>query len=411
MIYDCIIVGAGYAGLVAAALLGGAGVKTLVLEHMESAAKKLLITGNGECNIAPAHKISAIRDYVSSEPGELESFISGELLEELTLFWKKRGLFFTEKNGGYYPVSCQASAVRDILLTECENAGIGIEYGIGIRNIAFKGNTFILDTKQGEYRSKTLLLATGGKSYKKTGSDGSGYLYLDRLGHEIADLLPGLVPLLTDDPYIKAASGVRVKCMAKLLTGDGGVTEEKGILQITDFGVSGICIFNLSLRLNDNKKARLLLDLIPELSVEELNAEYERILREYPYKLRTNEKLFTGLLPEKLLRAVLARLYDENGPGDPSDFERADLIRRFINAAKNYEINITGTKDFESAQVTRGGVRLSGVDCLTMESKKTPGLFFAGEILDCAGRCGGYNLAFAFDTARKAAAGVKKCLG
>ncbi len=386
--------------MVAAIFLAERGTSVLILEHKEAPLKKLLMTGNGECNIAPARDISVENCYVSKNIEKVSEILSETCVDDLICFFAERGMPFRKVRDGYYPRGGGAAAVKKLLMLECERlkGNISIITGVGVRNIE-KKDSFIIETKEGDYSSKTLLLATGGCSYKNTGSDGSGFLYLkDGLFHSIAKQLPALTAFTADDNALTAAKGVRTAAAVTLFVDGEPVRKEEGELQITDYGVSGICIFDLSLYYDDKRRCILSIDLLPEYGRDELIKSYKK-LTETPYmRGRSFEELFTGLLSPKLSDVIIKRL------GDRCD------INSFISLAKDYRLNITGTKGFDHAQVTRGGILLSEINTQNMMSKRLKGLFFAGEMTDCAGICGGYNLLYAFTTARIAAMGIEKCL-
>ena len=421
--WDVIVVGAGAAGLMAAIQAAREGAKVLVLEHIERPGKKLLMTGNGKCNFTNEvlFHFTNSQDETACEQyyhGTCPAFVLPAIkkfdINSTLNFFDELGVLFVKRRGGYYPRCGQASAILSAMLMECGRLGISIECEIGIRSIQKaenicknEGNSgtkkdtgFVIETKTGTYNTRCCVLATGGKSFKKSGSDGSGFLYVERIGHKIQDLVPALVPLQSDLAFFKKVAGIRAEISAKLYIENTRYGIESGELQLTDYGISGICIFQLSSlasrALSRKKKVKVEIDFLPEYTDEQFLALLlERVHRVYA-KNKTMEQILVGLFAEKLGVALL----EEAGIAkDLMSFELSKKqANRLVQLCKHFEVPITATRSFEQAQVTAGGVDTSEVFSETMESKLIPGLYFAGEMLDVDGICGGFNLQWAWSS-------------
>lgn len=417
--YDIIVVGAGAAGLMAAIQAARSGARVLVLEHMERPGKKLLMTGNGKCNFTNEllMDLDKWQDKSICETyyhGACPAFVLNTLrcfnVESTLNFFGDLGIVNIQRRGGYYPSSGQASAILAVLLMECRRLGVVIECNIGIRSITkaenncinkkFCTDIFILDTKNGIYSACKCILATGGKSYKKTGSDGSGFLYIERLGHHIQDLVPALVPLQSNLAFFKKVAGIRAEIKLKIYIDGTEKACESGELQLTDYGISGICVFQLShiasRALKAHQRVVAELDFLPQnMDDETFQMLWARC--HHPYAIqKTMEESLNGLFSDRLGKALL----EETGIAADqlcNSVSEHDLLQ-FVHMIKHFCVPIFATRSFEQAQVTAGGVDTSEVFADTLESKLVPGLYFAGEMLDVDGICGGFNLQWAWSS-------------
>jgi hypothetical protein len=389
------------------------GSRVLVLEHAPQPGKKLLMTGNGKCNftnealLALQGQGETFREYYHGAcPAfvlpALSFFGAGETLD----FFRALGIEPVCRRGCYYPASGQASSVRKALLMECDRLGIKILCDVGIRSIKKFADGFLLDTKNGEFRAAACVLATGGKSYKKTGSDGSGFLYVERLGHRIQDVVPALVPLQSDLAFFKKVAGIRAEISTGFYRNDELLGQETGELQLTDYGLSGICIFQLSHLFHKCKKSdkiHMKINFLPTYTDEQAQALFdERVHHPCARKKNMGEALI-GLFPDRLGLALL----DEAGidAGTPCHAITAQELERLVFLSRHFDVPLTGTRSFEQAQVSAGGVDTCEVTD-TMESRLVPGLFFAGEMLDVDGICGGFNLQWAWSSGALAGHGA-----
>lgn len=421
--WDVIVVGGGAAGLTAAIHAARGGAQVLVLEHMERPGKKLLMTGNGKCNFTN----EAIFDFDEWQDGTAcEQYYHGtcpafvlpaikkfNIISTLN-FFDDLGVAHIKRRDGFYPACGQASGVLAALLMECGRLGVVIKCEIGIRSIrgaeknckteknastAEKG-CFFLETKSGTYIARRCILATGGKSYKKTGSDGSGFLYVEHLEHDIQDLVPALVPLQSDLAFFKKVAGIRAEISIKLYIDGRESASESGELQLTDYGISGICVFQVSglasHALKCGKKVWVELDFLPGLTEDQVCTRIKARTKSVYAENKTMEQCLTGLFADRLGAALLeeADIPLSRMSRDLTERQAAGLAA----VIKRFCVPVTATRSFEQAQVTAGGVDTAQVTAETMESKRIPGLYFAGEMLDVDGICGGFNLQWAWSS-------------
>ncbi len=394
MYSDVIIIGAGAAGLTAGIYAAKSGRSVLILDHMKKPGKKILVTGNGKCNLS--NQLQPADAYRGMDPDFIKSTLSRFGLIETLAFFKNLGICTKSKNGYLYPLSEQASSITEALCDELNHAGVKIHTEIHVSHI-YKNNFFTLQTQNSEYTCESLIIAAGGCAASKQGSDGSGFSLAKELGHNIITPLPALVSLISDDKRFKVISGVRREVKAVLLAG-GHEYKEAGEIIFTDNGISGIPVMQLSRfasqSLFENKKVIMTLDLFPDNSFDELFHMIWLQRKNNPGK--TAENLFRGICNHKLV--YLAFLECGTAPAIPGFSLQKDDISKILKYLKSFPVSITGTGDFEQAQVTMGGVDTHEVSAKTMESKLISNLYFAGEILDVDGTCGGYNLQWAWSS-------------
>ena len=379
------IIGGGPAGLMAALSSKG---DIYLYEKNSDVGKKLLLTGNGRCNYWNSNQ--NISKYHSSNIDILSNIINKENLDIVYKKLEDMGIVPIIKNGYYYPYSLKSSSVKSILKQSCINNGVHFIYDIDINNIDYKNNKFIIN---GDKFDK-VILATGAKSYPKTGSDGMGYRIAKKFGHTILDINPSLVQLITNTGLEKSLSGIRAEVVVSHFENDLLVKKEEGEIQFTDYGLSGICIFNLSrdirIGLNKNNRESVHINFVPWCSN---TLDYlTKLSIKYP-KSNISE-LSDGFIDYKLVNVLLKSIHvDATRRWVDLNKKEKELL---VNALTDYKIDIIDTKGFDNAQTCSGGIPLSEVNPQTMESLKCRGLYFAGEILDVDGDCGGYNLTFAF---------------
>lgn len=398
-IWDVIVVGAGASGLMAAIHAARAGVRVLILEHMDRPAKKLCMTGNGKCNFT--NNEQGVSHYHCADPAFVMSVLNHYSKDDTIQFFRELGVRPVMVKGGYYPASGQAITMREVLLQELHRLNVKILYEIGIRSIKKEQDSFVFYTKSDTYRAKKCIFATGGKSFKKTGSDGSGFLYLDEFSHHVRNLVPALAGLQSNLAFFKKVAGIRAGVCVKSYTDNVLVREERGELQLTDYGLSGICIFQLSGQLSRaliaHKKAEVAVDFAPEFAdAKELRHQLHTLLHSKFMKQKTVLQALSGYFHEKLIAALLAEAGID--PALPVTKLEDEALKGLCVRIKDFRVPITGINSFDQAQVTAGGVDIAEIDPATMESKLVSGLYFAGEMIDVDGDCGGYNLQFAWST-------------
>lgn len=385
-----VVIGAGISGMVSAISLARRKHDVTVIEKNSSPLKKLLITGSGRCNFW--NDDQRIEHYHSMDTEILKKLKPDP--KKVLGFLKSIGVTSIIKDGYYYPFSNQAISIKTCLENEAKNLPIKFIMNTTVIDIK-KDKLFTIITNKKEYIFEKVVLATGSKSYPKTGSDGSGYDIAKKLGHSIIKVLPSLVQLKAEQNYLKEWNGIRTSVKVQLYQDDKFITSEEGEIQLTDYGVSGICILNLSYfaakALNDRKKVKLLIDFLPILNIESLNDfltffdDRNKIL-----KNRTISMLFDGLINYKLSNLILKICnIKPNDNWDNLSFDKKQLL---YNKLHLFDLKIVGTNDFNFAQVCSGGIPLFEIDTNTMESKIVPGLFIVGELLDITGDCGGYNI-------------------
>lgn len=405
MPYDVIIIGAGASGLLAAISACRSGAKVLVVEKNARAARKLMITGKGRCNVTNSDDIKGFMNNIYPEPRFLypafKSFFSSDILAMLD----EAGVeVVLERGGRYFPASGKAVDVVDAFVATAKRAGVKFLFSTAVTEIIV-ANGVVCGVKlcdaSGESTLQTskVIVCTGGKSYPLTGSTGDGYMFAEKCGHSLSETLPALVPLVGNGDFFARLNKLTLKNIAATLFVDGKKAfDEFGELEFTDFGVTGPVILTLSrwavIALHEKRSVRLSIDLKPALDDKKLDT---RILRDLDANGKQKLKaLFREWLPMQMIPVFvdLAKLDGEKLACQVSGDER----RRIVALMKNFAFDIVGHRDFNEAIVTSGGVSVSEINQKTMESKLVKGLYFAGEVLDVDANTGGYNLQIAFST-------------
>lgn len=355
-----IIIGAGASGLAAAISLKQSlpNEKVIILERLSSAGKKILATGNGRCNLT-------------------NKYADG--YEEVKAFFSKIGLMLCEEDQGrIYPYSLKAETVLDILLEACNHLRIEIITDCEVTEIE---KDLTIHSSKGIFKADQVIVAAGGKAQKNLGSDGSGYALLKKLGHSTTVLSPALVQLTSSSKYPRAIKGTRTRCKLKIEIDSVIKGEEYGEILFTDYGLSGIAAMNLSHIVSENfskkepEKCIAVLDLVPEMSKNEI------------YNYMKEFGSLRGILGRKL-SDILSKQADND----------AEKMASFV---KNWRLILTGTKGFDFAQITNGGIPLDEIK--NYQSTKVDNLYICGEILDKQFPCGGFNLDFAWQSGIKTA--------
>lgn len=392
MKYDVIIVGGGASGMTAAITAARRGCSVLVLERMDKLGKKILATGNGRCNLTNSFLDQDC--YRGEKPGfpysMLEVFGTADTLD----FFQSMGMLAADVGGYYYPASMQASTVVDTLAGEMRQLGVHIKTGMEAGKIQKIKDTFQVICVTEKYRSRNIILAAGGTAQEKLGSNGSGYTLARAMGHSVTDVFPALVALESGETFFKQLAGVRNVCALSVYVNGQKTAEQKGEVQFAKYGISGIPVFQVSRyaidALRKKKRVEVVLNLMPEqITLKEL-MDYFRKVGAY----KTAEEFLQGFLNKKLAFAVLSRLKIRPALS-VKDLTQKEL-RQIRSMIQKFTVPISGYKGFDMAQVTAGGVSVREVTEGTLESKIHRGLYFAGELLDVDGTCGGYNLQWAF---------------
>ena len=385
------VIGGGAAGYTAAIAAARNGVRVTICEKCDRTARKILATGNGRCNMS--NRNASEKNYHGSDPRFIRGVMRRFWVEETLDFFENLGIVpKEEENGKIFPYSLQAAAVSDVLRYEADRLGIKTICNFEVNDIKRGKNCFRLISTSGEtVEAEKVILAAGGKASPNLGSDGSGYKLAEKFGHKTTKLYPSLVQVKTENTYTKALQGLKVNGTAAFFENDKLVKKVGGEILFTEYGLSGPPIFDLSRLASTRKNGEIRLDLMPEYSYEQV----VRMLEERKYHKKTLETYFTGMLAKKLGQVLL-----KSCDTVPLSRDAKTLSKREIETAarkiKSWSFSVTGVMPWKNAQVTAGGIETSGVDPSTLESKKVRGLYFAGEILDIDGDCGGYNLQWAW---------------
>jgi predicted Rossmann fold flavoprotein len=391
---EWIIIGVGAAGLAAAITLGRAGQQVTLLEQNSKAGKKILVSGNGKCNITNKH-IDLVH-FHSQNPPFVEKVLEGYDFDVVEKFFTSIGLELVEgKEGKMFPLSLQASSVVELLEYEAKRVGAQIVCDCAVTNIDKKSDTFTLETTQGKKTCQQLILASGSSAAPQLGGSNSGYGFATKMEHALVPRHPSLVQLCSEETWIKGCAGVKIAGLAKLYANGEYITEKKGDLLFTNYGISGLAILDLSrevsTRLANFDYCELSLDLIPEMSKDKLtNLLQARVAKESEKPLAL---WLQGILHKKLIPIILeqsrCKVHTEN------TLNRKE-INRLVHTIKHLKLSISDTKGWEGAEVSTGGIDTTEVNPQTMESTIVLNLFFAGEILDVDGDRGGFNFHFAW---------------
>ena len=420
IIYDVAIIGGGMAGMTAAACLSEKGLKVCLIERNDKIGKKVALTGNGKCNLT--NNNMSHTKYVSSNDGyineKLPKLIKKYSIDREQEFYRTLGLYTKEKNGYVYPVSNQASTVVNVFINYLNKNGVLVILNEYVTDVRKEKDIFCICNNQGSIvYSRKLIIATGGKAGVYKEKEYNGFSIIKKAGHKVTKLYPGLVQTICEEKeFFKEVSGVRVDAKATLYIDNEEICYDTGEIQMTDKGLSGIPIFQLSRyiggALASGKKVYIKLDYLPNYSKEIIKRD---ILNRYKTdcdklsmvnneenknKLMAADVLFDGLLNKKLETALLKRAH--LSPTKPMKEGLTEKIMKFLSLIKEDEIKVIGINDFDKAQISVGGAELSEIKN-SFESVKSEGLYIVGEALDVSGECGGYNLHFAWLSAMAAA--------
>ena len=396
-----IVIGAGAAGLMAAGHAAEHGARVLLLERMERPGRKLLISGKGRCNLTNIAPLPEFLKHFGDGGRLLKAAFAGFFSEDLTAFLDRRGIAtITERGGRVFPQSGIAGDIVDALVRWNIKTGVEIRTRARVEELLVRGGRAAGVHADGEnIPGDAVIVTTGGASYPATGSSGDGYLLAESAGHTIITVRPALVPLVTAGDIAQRLQGLSLKNVRPSLWVDGRKrADEFGEMLFTHFGVSGPAVLTLSGAavdaLANGGKVELSIDLKPALDDPKLDA---RLLRDFQ---QFAKRQFATILKELLPASLIPVCIDLTGiPGEKSGSHiTAEERKRLRIWLKNFRLAITGHRGFKEAIITAGGVARQEINPHTMESRKLPGLYFAGEVLDIAADTGGYNLQAAFST-------------
>ena len=450
---EVLIIGGGASGLMAAISSARSGASVRILEKNDRIGRKILATGNGRCNFTNLN--CAGTDFMGSEPDFASKALTLFGVQDTLNFFEELGLFHREESEGrIYPYSEQAVSVLDALESELNRLKVEVLTSSTVTVIKKNAEGFVVLVSGGrQYRADRVIIATGGKAGVQYGCSGDGYTLAKTFGHDLIEPRPALVQLVSDAPFFRQLKGIRAKGNVTLYKKYSGkepsgkepsgkessgyslkhrhnaIAQETGEIQFTETGLSGICIFNLSRYIKDlaapdgganlqkTKKTTnvsentITIDLIPELSLEALREKLALRLNHCRHKAL--EDFLNGIVNKRLIPILLKEC---KFAGVHKSCETLDLaaIDKMAAILKEWPIKIIGTKGFQDAQTTTGGIDAKQIDDATFESKLIPGLYFTGEVLDVDGRCGGYNLQWAwtsgFLAGRAAAEKIEACV-
>ncbi len=399
--FDVVIIGGGAAGLMAAAAAAARGKRTIVLEKNKKIGVKILMSGGTRCNITHDCSPREIADEFGHAAKFLYKAIGQLPPQEVVRIVEGEGVLTkVESTGKVFPVSDHAIDVRDALLRRAEKEGARFLSGIAVKSIARGDGNFICQSDVGEFRSPSLIICCGGKSYAGCGTTGDGYTWAKQFGHTVRLPHPALTPLTTDEQWVKDLSGIaleRVRCEILRMNETKPIDSRVGALLFTHTGLSGPEPMNLSryVTLMEAEPAkRFRIDFFPNTSADAFVQHARELMRTRPKS--TVASALLAELPNRLSEVLLGRCQISEGQ-KLADFSSVQLMR-LRDAVKATEIQLSGTRGFDKAEVTAGGVELSEVNPATMESRLVSRLFFAGEILNVDGPIGGFNFQAAFST-------------
>lgn len=403
-----IVIGGGAAGMAAAIAAAENGCVVTIYEKNEKLGKKIYITGKGRCNVTNDCDMEGLFDSVVTNSRFLYSAFYGFTNQDMKDFLEANGCHVkVERGNRVFPVSDRASDVTSALARRLRELHVKVELNQGVRELWLEDGVLkgVILAQSGNERGKkdsyiaadAVIVATGGLSYPTTGSTGDGYRFAEAAGHKVTELSPALVPFETEED-VKELQGLSLRNVeAAVLNGKKEVYREFGEMLFTHYGVSGPVLLSASSYAAKKLKKgplTLVIDLKPALSMEQLDA---RILRDFEAeKNKQFKNALNHLYPSKLIPVIIRRSGVE--PDKQVNAVTKEERRRLAEVTKHFTLTLTGLRGFNEAIITQGGVTVKEVNPSTMESKKLPGLYFAGEVLDLDAVTGGYNLQIAWST-------------
>lgn len=404
MTFDGVVIGGGPAGMFSAIVAASCGQKVALVERNSALGKKLLITGKGRCNVTNNCSAQEVLENIPRNSKFLYSALNTFPPSKIISYFEEHGCpLKTERGNRVFPVSDRAASVLEVLQRDLRKTGVQIIYDRAMSLETEDERITGVRCAEQILTCSWVILSTGGVSYPTTGSTGDGYEMARKLGHKIVDPVGSLVPLVCEGADCPAMQGLSLRNVAVRLTDHMGklLYKDFGELLFTHFGVSGPLALSASAHLRGDN-CKMIIDLKPALDSNKLN---DRLLRDLEqYQNRSMENALTDLLPRSMIPVVLDRL------GIPRDLQanslRKEQRRAIVELLKNFSVEISGRRPVKEAIITSGGVSVSQIDPKTMKSKLVDGLYFAGEIIDCDGYTGGFNLQIAWASAYAAAMGA-----
>ncbi len=397
--YDLVVIGGGPAGMLGAATAGANGLRVLLIEKNDRPGKKLSITGNGRCNVTNSGGIDDFqRNIVSNGKflyGALAKFDNQRLIALLSSLGIK---VKAEQAGRVFPVSDRAGDVVEALQKYLYSNNVEIKFGTQVTAVTVRDNRVsgVLLSDNSSWQARKVLLATGGLSYRQTGSTGDGYVMAKKLGHTIIEPRAALAPLVASDQWVKSLQGVRLEKVKIQAIPETHGLEQTGELLFTHFGISGPAVLNLSsfLGCRTGYPVKVKIDLFPSLAKEQLAERLRLCFRRNTGKLLKNS--LGELLPRSMIPVILGMAH--TGPDKQVDQVSREELLGLTETLKNIVLHIKGAGPLNESIITGGGVSTAEINPSTLASKLVRGLYFAGELIDVDALTGGYNLQIAFAT-------------
>ena len=366
--------------------------RIMLYERQARVGRKLLATGNGRCNLANLNADAG--HYHGQDPSFVRPALEALSVADTLALFHELGLLTVEGEGGrMYPLSDSANSVLDVLRFAIDRDNVELKAGAPVLSVQKTKKGFLVETEAGKDFADEVIVACGGCAGSKLGGVNDGYTILQSLGHSRTTLHPALTQITSDSPYPRSLKGVRAQAALKLERKGKVVAENRGEVQFTEKGISGIAVFELSREVSTGGPCEVVLDFLPDYSAKEIFALLTKRAEALP--LLSTEDLFTGILHNKLGRTICrAAGVSAEHIGDLT----AKELNKCAKLCKDFRINAVGTGGFDTAQVTAGGIKTAEFDPYTMESRLVKGLYACGEVLDIDGDCGGYNLQWAWSS-------------
>ncbi len=407
-IYDCIVVGAGAAGLMTAIQCANHSVNVVLLDSKNKIGAKILMSGGNRCNVT--HVVVTEKDYGTSHPRFVRNVLKNYSQEKTKDFFQDIGVnLVVEDTGKLFPSTHSARTVLNALVQECSKKKIPIKNNHKVNSLCFLNNLFLVKGEGFSLYAKTVVLSTGGLSHPTTGSDGSGYQLAQSFGHNLVETSPALTPLNLKDSDWNSLSGISFTCELTLWVDGKKKKSFKDGFLFTHTGLSGPTVLNISRdweRLRKIGKVKILANFLPDHNSEEWKQRLEKAILKFPKK--NVRRFLSEIFPERFVDVLLKKI----------SLEKNKILNQLSKQNKNnliqglfaYEFRPEGVVGYSKAEVTAGGVCLDEVNAKLLESFRQEGLFFSGEILDVDGRIGGFNFQWAWSSGYLVAQGVRNRL-
>ena len=380
-----VIIGGGACGLLSGILLAKRGERVTIVEKNQNPAKKIIVSGNGRCNIT--NKNISISNYPLGDRTLLKSLLGRFGFSEAKKLFSSLGIeLVVDKDGRVFPLSFSGKSVVEVFLGHLKSLNVELLLNSEVFDVKKDEKSFLVELKDKKLRANKLIICSGSTAYKSVGVSDIGYRIAKKFGHSVKDLYPSLVQVECKDRVVYKASGVKIYSKVLVLDDKRVLYECEGDLLFTNYGLSGLAILDSSFYIYQAKEPYLMIDLMPKISYEELVALFDRRLK--LKEILDFDSWLGAIIPKKLIPLV-----------SKSNLLNKKSIKELAYNIKNLKIKVDSLRDEKYAEIIAGGVSSKEIDPKTLESKKIKNLYFGGEVLDVAGKRGGYNLHFAFASA------------